>query len=213
MARTTGSRDRRYDERRQAIIVQVRARLSEPGGSRASLRELASSCSVSLPTLRHYFPHREDLIVAVLNENLAQGEPHLTHIATPIEPFETSIREMLGYIAYGFEHGLGELHTLGLTEGLRHPVLGPAFVELVLEPSIEAVRRRLEAHVSAGAMSPGDTRHAALILLAPVTLALLHQRELGGQSAQPLSVERLLDEHAAAFVRAFASRSVAASTS
>lgn len=206
MARTRGSRDRNYDERRRGLLAGARARLVQPEGSRASLRDLAEACGVTLPTLRHYFPRREDLILAVMQENLAEGQVHLDHMARPSDPFARSIRDALAYVAFGFQQGLGEIHTLGLTEGLRHGGLGPAFVELVLEPSIEAVKKRLDAHIALGEMNPADTRHAALALLSPVILAFLHQAELGGAKSHPLDVDRFLADHAEAFVRAHAAR-------
>lgn len=203
MARTEGSRNQAYEARRRALLATVRVRLSTSGGSRASLRELAEASGVSVPTLRHYFPRREDLILAVMAEDLAEGQPHLAHVATAIGPFAASIREVLGYIAFGFDYGVGEVHTVGLTEGLRHPIIGPGFVDRVLEPSINAVRRRLDAHVEAGEMRDVDTRHAALTLLSPVVLLMLHQRELGGSSAYPVELDSFLDNQADGFVRAY----------
>lgn len=204
MPRTRGSRDRNYETTRRALVARARERLVRPGGSRASLRELAEACGIALPTLRHYFPRREDLILAVMHVNLEEGAIHLAHMAAPAGPFRASVHEALSHVATGFRHGLGEIHTLGLTEGLRHGALGPAFVELVLEPSLGAVRQRLDAHVAAGEMRPGDTRHAALALLAPVVLAFLHQGELGGAESHPLDVGRFLHDHAEGFVRAHA---------
>ena len=203
MGRVEGSRNRKYEEHRRALLLRVRDRLGQPGASGASLRQLADACGVSLPTLRHYFPQRQDLILAVLAENLADGRPHLAHIATAREPFAASIREALGYIAFGFDQGLGEIHTVGLTEGLRDPVVGPGFVSLVLEPSIEALQRRLDVHVAIGEMRSVDTRNAALVLLSPVVLLMLHQRELGGATIHPTDVDRFLDDQAEGFVKGY----------
>ena len=203
MGRTEGSRNRKYEERRRELLLQVRDRLGQPGASGASLRQLAEACGVSLPTLRHYFPQREELILAVLAENLADGRPHLAHVRLPSGPFAASIREALGYIAFGFHHGVGEIHTVGLTEGLRDPVVGPGFVDLVLEPSIEALRHRLDAHVAAGEMRKVDTRHAALVLLSPIVLLMLHQRELGGAAAHPINLDRFLDDQTEGFVKGY----------
>jgi AcrR family transcriptional regulator len=203
MGRVEGSRNHTYEERRRALLLRVRARLGQPGASGASLRQLAEACGVSLPTLRHYFPQRADLILAVLGENLADGRSHLAHIATATQPFAASIREALGYIAFGFDHGLGEVHTVGLTEGLRDPVVGPGFVSLVLEPSIEALQRRLDAHVAAGEMRAVDTRHAALVLLSPVVLLMLHQRELGGATTHPTELRQFLDDQTEGFVKGY----------
>lgn len=203
MARTSGSKNQNYEARRAALLATVRARLSQPDGGRASLRELAEACGVSMPTLRHYFPLREDLVLAVMAKSLAEGQPHLDHVAKPCGPFAASVREALGYIALGFSHGVGEIHTVGLTEGLRQSVIGPGFVNLVLEPSIDAVRRRLDAHVIVGDMRDVDTRHAALTLLSPVVLLMLHQGELSGSRDYPVDTNRFLDDQADAFVRAY----------
>ena len=203
MARTRGSRDREYEDRRRKLVESARARLVQPGGSRASLRDLARACGVTLPTLRHYFPSREDLILEVMQENLAQGQIHLEHMAMPNGRFAESVREALSYTAFGFRQGLGEIHTLGLTEGLRHSDLGPAFVELVLEPSLDALQKRLSVHIERGEMRPIDSRHAALALLSPVILAFLHQAELGGSQGHPLQLDRYLSDHADGFIRGY----------
>lgn len=206
MGRVEGSRNHTYEERRRSLLLRARTRLGQPGASGASLRQLAEACGVSLPTLRHYFPQRADLILAVLAENLGDGRPHLAHISTAGQPFAASIREAVGYIAFGFDHGLGEIHTVGLTEGLRDPVVGPGFVSLVLEPSIEALQRRLDVHVAAGEMRAVNTRHAALVLLSPVVLLMLHQRELGGAATHPTELRQFLDDQAEAFVKGYGVR-------
>lgn len=203
MARTEGSKNQNHEIRRQALIMLARARLAQPGADRASFRDLAAACDVSVPTLRHYFPRREDLLMAVMAQNLADGEVHLAHMRVPEGTFAASVRQALGYIAFGFVHGVGEMHTVGLTEGLGHAEIGPAFVDLVLEPSIAAVRARLDVHVARGEMRAVNTTHAALALLSPVILLMLHQRELGGIDRHPADVDSFLDDHAAAFVRGY----------
>ncbi len=60
-------------------------------------------------------------------------------------------------------------------------------------------------HVARGEMRAVDIRHAAVTLIAPLLLAILHQRELGGAAVRLMDFDRFLDDHAAAFVRAFAS--------
>jgi hypothetical protein len=45
---------------------------------------------------------------------------------------------------------------------------------------------------------------AAVELVAPVVVVLLHQRALGGAAVRQLEIDPFLDEHVARFVRAFA---------
>ena len=47
-------------------------------------------------------------------------------------------------------------------------------------------------------------------LLAPLLLAILHQRELGGTSVRQMDLDGFLEDHASAFVRAYAVDTVAA---
>lgn len=205
MARTLGSRSKQYAARRSALLAKIRARLVEPNGSRASLRDMALAGDVTMPTLKHYFPDRNELICAVLDEHLSAGKSHLEHIATPRGTFAQSVREALAYTMTGFRYGgLGEVHSLGLVEGLGNETVGPMFVKLVLEPSIAALQRRLDAHVRIGEMRAIDTRHAALSLLSPIVVAMLHQAELGGRADHPLDPESLVETIAEGFVRGHA---------
>ncbi|WP_195908597.1 hypothetical protein [Novosphingobium sp. Gsoil 351] len=92
----------------------------------------------------------------------------------------------------------------GLAEGLGHPTTGPAFIDNLLEPMLAAVEARLAHHVAAGEMREGGTRAAAINRAAPVMVAVLHQRLLGGEIIRPLSLDGFLGQHADAFVRAWA---------
>ena len=92
-------------------------------------------------------------------------------------------------------------HVVGLTEGLHNDRVGPSYLQATLEPLLASVEQRLTLHVARGEMRPVDLRHAAISLIAPLLLAILHQRELGGTSVRQMDLDRFLDDHAAAFVR------------
>lgn len=211
MSRTPGSKNQDHDEARGALLGKVRARLLLPDGASASLRELARAADVSPPTLHHYFPTRDDLVAAVFARDHNDALPYLHHIAAgPLSPLSSSLREVLGYIVAGLQDsGLAELHALGLQVGLRSAALGPAYLNDVLEPSLLALEARLARHaargdVDAGLLDGDGLRLAALQLLGPILLAVLHQKELGGDRCRALAVDdALLDRHVAAFVRAW----------
>lgn len=156
-----------------------------------------------MPTLKHHFGGRNEVVAAVLDHAGAAGAPHLQAGATPSGPLDRSVRAFLAYAAMGHRHGVGDLHAIGLTEGIGHGVLGPRYVSVILEPTLQALEARLAAHVAAGEMRDANLRHAALALLAPLLLAQLHQDELGGAACRPLDLDAFLEDHAAAFVRAY----------
>jgi AcrR family transcriptional regulator len=203
VSRTVGARNAGHAERRAALIGRLRTRLANREIGQASLRELAASAGVSVPTLSHYFGTRQDIVAAVLAHSREEGEPHLAMAARPQGPFAQSVRQFLAYAAMGHLAGVSQLHVIGLTEGIGHAGLGPRYVEAILEPTLQAIEARLAAHVAAGEMRDVDLRHAALTLLSPLLLAQLHQGELNGSGCRPLDLDRFMEDHAAGFVRAY----------
>lgn len=206
MARQQGTRNARYEERRAELLAKLRERLGQRGDTPASWRELAAAAEVSLSTLSHYFGRREDVVRAIMEDDLRSGTEPLSVMAEPSGPFAQSMADALQHMADGFRFGgLGAVFATGLIEGLRHRALGPAFLDSALEPTIVAVERRLQAHIDRGEMCAVDPRGPAVALVAPVLVVFLHQQELGGRSIRPLDVDSFLSEHADAFVRAWRS--------
>lgn len=206
MPRPPGRRNADFADVRHGLLGALYERLSQPDGVSASFRELAAACGVSVPTLRHYFVDRDGAVRAVLERQRELGELDLRAFAeVPLLPFNASMRGFLDSLLRGFAHGgLGMLHAVGLTAGLRHETIGPAYLAQVLEPSLQALEARLARHRDAGELRKGvDLRHAALALLAPPLLLLLHQDLLGGRVVRAADVPALVERHAGSFVRAF----------
>ena len=208
MARPAGARNALFEERRTALIARARERLSLQSGESPSFRELALAAGVSVATLRHYFGSREALIKAVFAHYLREGQRHLQRTrALDIgeEDFAASITDFLQRVVRGWTVGfVGSLHRIGLAEGLRHPGTALDYLQDVLEPTLQALEARLETSVRRGEIVDCDTRHAALMLLSPLLLALLHQHDLGGTRCRPLALPALIDEHVKVFARAYA---------
>jgi len=200
--RKQGTRNLAYGERRAALIERLRARLGDRDAGLASWRELAAAAEVSLSTLTHYFGKREDVVRAVMEDDFRRGAEPLSTMAQPNGPFAQSISDALRHMADGFRYGgLGAMFATGLIEGLRHPSLGPAFLDNALEPTILAVEARLDAHMAAGEMRKVNPRGPAIALIAPVLLGFLHQGELGGAERRAIDMDAFLLELGDAFVR------------
>lgn len=201
MGRTAGSKNPGHDDKRRALAAAVVPELIRLG-PRASLRELAAAAEVSVPTLRHYFEDRDGVVVAAMVEMLRMGEPHLAATAKPRRGgLRSSLMTMMRSLLEGWrEYGVGRIYGTGLALGLHHEVLGPAYVQQLLEPLLQAVEARLEQHRQWGELGDHDLRFAALMLVSPVVLALLHQDGLGGQACRPLDVESFVRAHVDGFV-------------
>jgi AcrR family transcriptional regulator len=206
MARLAGARNSDYQDRRNALIVKARERLELQTGSPPSFRELAIACGVSVATLRHYFGGREELIRDVFAYYLAGAERHLARARHgETGDIEATLRTVLQRVAQGWIQGhVGALHRIGLAEGLRCPATAMSYLLDVLEPTLQALETRLAAYVEHRALrADTDVRHAALALLSPIVLALLHQVDLGGTRCRPLELPQLIDRHVAMFLRAY----------
>jgi AcrR family transcriptional regulator len=183
--------------------MAMRARLVERNQPPASLRELAAAAGVTIPTLRHYFGKRDDLVAALLADLGQQGEAHVARVATADLPFRESIADYVAYVRLGFRFGLSEIHTLGLREGLRQDRLGPAYLDAILEPTIQALETKFALHQAKGDMRMCDTRVAALQLLSPLVIVFLHQNELCGDRVRPLDIDGFCTDHVENFLRGF----------
>ncbi|HEY8210279.1 MAG TPA: TetR/AcrR family transcriptional regulator [Myxococcaceae bacterium] len=205
MARTRGSRNVDYDATRKRLLERVRRRLVKAGGASASFRELAEAAEVSVPTLRHYFSSREALLADVLAAMHHDGLPYLHAVAAgELGTLEQSLRWLLRALAEGWRRGVGSIHAFGIAAGMNHEMLGPAYLNEILEPTLQATEARLARHVARGDFPRCDLRLAALELSSPLVLALLHQIPLGGTRCRPLDVDALAEAHLQVFLRAYA---------
>ena len=186
------------------MLFRSAQRLVQPEGTKASLREMAKAAEVSVPTLRHYFQDREGAIKAGLAWMQDVGGPYLEEASIPSHPdLGESLRTFFARLLKGWRLGVGRMHATALTLALAESSVGPCYLQHMLEPMLQALEKRFAAHQALGQMSPGDPRTAAICLLSPVIIALLHQEEMGGKETRPLDVESHVQEHVRRFVAAW----------
>jgi AcrR family transcriptional regulator len=206
--RTYGAKNADHQAKRAQMVAAIAPMVLAAAPERPSLREMSKAAGVSVNNLRHYFGTRESLLEAVFQAMRLRGEPYLQRALSFTElPVAAGLRTLVGQIVEGWTpQGLGGLHRSGISEGLGSESLGPAYIDNVLEPTVDVVERMLEIWRARGEVEVEDLRTAALALLAPVVLALLHQRGLGGQRCRPLDFEAFLDHHIAGFLRGYGER-------
>jgi AcrR family transcriptional regulator len=208
LSRTKGARDLDYDSKRRELLEKMTLQLMRREGERASFRDLAAAAGVSGPTLRHYFGDRRALIGAVLEECLRRGRPGLEAQRSTSLPLAASIRtycdDLVCALTADKSVRLGDIFALSLAEGLIDPAYGRPALEYILEPTLQVLEARLDLHIARGEMrSDADARTASLQLVSPLLLACLHQNQLDGLQVRPLSLDRLVDDTCAAFMRAY----------
>jgi AcrR family transcriptional regulator len=206
VGRRRGSKNADYAEVRDAILLRLVEHVGLSGRFHLSFRELAQAAEVTPSTLRHYFGDRQGVLGATFARIHQGGTPFIAAAATEEHgPAPASLAWFLANVRLGWERfGVGKAHAFGLTEGLGDGRLGQGYLTHLLEPTLQAAEARLARHVAQGELGRCDVRHAALALLAPVILALLHQQALGGTAVRPLDVDAFVADHLARFLRAHA---------
>ncbi len=207
MPRPKGARDADYGVKRSALLRKLSERLIQLDDTRPSLRQLAIAAGVTVPTLRHYFGDREDLVEAVLEEIFVHGERYLERGAEPYGELDQSIRAFLKTLAEVLVDGpkLGDKIAIAFLEGFYSRRLGPLALNYVIEPPLKAMEKRLAAHQARGELGDVDLRCAALMLISPLMVACMHQKQMFGDEVRPLDFTPLIDSAASSFMKAYGS--------
>lgn len=208
MPRPKGTRDADYGIRRSELLRGMSRHMMRRDSPRPSLRELASAAGVSVPTLRHYFGARAQVVDAIFEECLKLGRDGLESQRHPERPFAESISDyaskLIQALAGGRDVRLGDLFAVSLGEGLLDVDVSRSTIRHIFDPTVEVLEHRLKVHIDRGEMIDTDVRAAALMLLSPLLLASLHQNQLSGQTERPMSLALVAEAVSVAFVRAYA---------
>ncbi len=195
MARARGSRNADFAQARADVLQNIlHSVASSP--HKASFAELAAVSGVSRATLRHYFATREDLLEALLDHMAILGEQAAERFPDdPALPLEPALSAELNRLVFAWRVGVGALFVAGLLWGLGHERLGPAYVRAMMEPLLQRTEAQLLSRLAGSGMDAETARHAALALVSPILVALLHQESLYGTDCRPLDMAVFLQRH------------------
>jgi len=88
---------RRYEKgvaRSAEIILAAKKLFAERGYKGTVLRDISSACGISHTTLLHYFPNKEALLMAVLNERDVSARAELKSLSSPQDILDYTQRIM-----------------------------------------------------------------------------------------------------------------------
>jgi AcrR family transcriptional regulator len=201
MSRPAGRRNADFDASRMELLDRILHAVAQ-SPHRSSFAELAEVSGVARTTLRHYFGGREDLLQAMLEHMEVLGQRAERQFPqTQGLPLEDALRAGLRRLIFAWRVGVGALFVAGLLWGLGDDKLGPTYVRSLLEPLLASSERQLRDFLGAQGMTEERARYAALALLSPVILALLHQESLYGVKCRPLDIDAFIEEHVQSFLR------------
>lgn len=203
MSKTKGSRSKDYDAKRIELLRSIGAFLLSNPTQKASLRQIADACGVSMPTIVHYFQNREGISYAWLEQCWIDAEHHLRDGAQAKGTLAACIKHKLKGLHEAFTvYGLDRLHLWGMSEGLGDKVLGTAYLQFFLEPTLQANEQWLAHYQNKGDIDVRiNVRFAAISLISPLIILLMHQNALCGDRVRPANIDAFIDQHAKHFLK------------
>lgn len=179
---------RTADRRGELLAILARTAIAERSAP-VSLRQFAIKAGVSEPTLRHYFSDRQGVVIAIVDYFAEGAKDWLDRSAAPAASVDEAVRGYADLALEGADTDIfAQAHAFALVESIHDPIVARAYLDTVIEPSLTAIETRLAPSLDPSGGDPDRVRHAAIALYAPILIAVLHQRLLGGAQARPLDM-------------------------
>ncbi|MDO8296472.1 MAG: TetR/AcrR family transcriptional regulator [Caulobacter sp.] len=203
---SAAARRERARARPGEILDAARDLFSRKGFEAARMDEVAAAAGVTKPAVYRYFPGKDRLIEALLEEDLAIP---FRRLSAWVEGHEGPIDDLVA----GFSDRVGNLQGSGLTRGYlmlaldeagRRPEIADFIRNQILAPGLLVLARAFHQAMARGELTPGhDPAFMARMFFAPFL-----QTSLGTVGyALPVGDEaeraRYRAFHTAAFLRAF----------
>lgn len=204
--KTLGKREANKLGRRQAIVEIAALSFMEHGYAGTSMSAIATELGGSKSTLWGYFPSKEDLFAAVMDDATAEFRAQLDDVlAHKGELADTVLAFCRKFITKVTSPDGCGLYRLVAAESGRFPEVGRIFSSRGREPVGRLLAHYFQSQIDAGAMRPSDPVRAAHMVLS-LCLGDLHQRTLLlGFRASPQDIDAEAEAVTADFLRAYAS--------
>jgi AcrR family transcriptional regulator len=174
------------DARREQILAAARRCFLRDGFHATSMQDLFAEAGLSSGAVYSYFASKDDVIVAIAEENMRGVTEMIRTIATqrPVRSVGAVLADVMDLVhAKDTQDGLGKLTVIVWSEALRNPALAARFTALVtqLHANLAEVIQQSQGNL------PGDVSNdvlaATLLSLVPgylLQLALLGPAAVDG---------------------------------
>ena len=192
----THKRERRKEARPGELLEAALQLFVQKGFAATKVEVVAALAGVSKGTLFLYFPTKEDLLKAVVSENLAQHFPGWNQA---FESFEGSSAEMLRFALYSWWEKIGSTPASGIcklmiSESRNFPDLLAFYVESVMRPGNTLLRRILERGMASGEFRPMNPEIAVHTIVAPMIFLMIWENAMTAYSdTMAMSPKAFLD--------------------
>ncbi len=199
-----GKREARKEERREAILAIAKRVFLDQGYSGASMSAISAELGGSKGTLWSYFPSKEELFAAVLDDATKEYRGQLADVLKPGEDLRAAVLQFCrGFIAQVSSPDGLRLHRLIASEVSRFPEIGDIFYRRAPLPTQQMLAGFLERAMDAGTLRRADPLFAAARCWPRSTLGV-QQHDLGGRNCRRPKRDHEAAQMAEVFLRALA---------
>ncbi|MDH4170709.1 MAG: TetR/AcrR family transcriptional regulator [Acidimicrobiia bacterium] len=153
------SRSRSVEQARQ--IVEAARRLLAADDSGFTTQELAKEAGVALQTFYRYFAGKDELLLAVLEESIAEGCARMQERGAALDqPLDRLRLYVTGAIEALADEGAGSARFITAEHYRLHQIF-PDELAAAARPFADMLVPEIEAAVAAGVLASGDIEHDA----------------------------------------------------
>jgi AcrR family transcriptional regulator len=154
-------------------MVDAARRLIAERGERFTTQELVKEAGVALQTFYRHFEGKDQLLLAVLEDTIAEGaadfEAGAAHLSSPVDRLHSYITTALGSL----HQGDGVVARFITAEHWRLLQLFPEEMAYVTKPVTDLILREIVTAQADGLIHPADPERAAW-LITKLTMAAFH---------------------------------------
>jgi AcrR family transcriptional regulator len=191
------ARQRRKEARPQELLDAALALFVEKGFAATRSEEVAARAGVSKGTLYLYYPSKEELLKAVIEQSLSQMIAHGAGIA---EDFKGSMSELLALLLRVWWDRVGNtpaggIHKIIMAEVRNFPEIASFYNEQVIVPARRLISGTLQRGIDRGEFRALPLDEVTRLLIAPLIFMALHKHSLGAccLSGEAMDSRRMLD--------------------
>ena len=187
---------RRKDARPHELLEAALALFVEKGFAATKAEEVAQLAGVSKGTLYRYFPSKEELLKAVIEQSLsariAEGAALVArHMGSTSELLQGPLVQWWCQL---YDSPASGVFKLVVTEARTFPDIAEFYAREVVEPAEQLLYAVMRAGIQRGEFRDVDVNNAVHSLILPLVMVCVHRHSLGA-----CPVEWHLDGHA--FIR------------
>jgi AcrR family transcriptional regulator len=188
---------RRKAERPAEILAAAMAVFAERGFAGARLEDVAARAGVSKGAIYLYFPTKEDLFRAVVDQSIAPNiEAVKAMVAAHAGPFPDLLRLVVGRIVGLIAHTpVGGVAKMVIGEARNFPELARVWHDKLVSQAVEALTLAVAAAQARGEVRAGDPRLFALQTLSPLIVGVIWRETFTPVGAPDIDIEALAAQH------------------